>query len=55
MATHHDHAHQSDKGAAFTGLVLAVIAIAAIVYGIVQLTNRAFAGHQPAAATQQQH
>ena len=55
MATHHDHEHPSDKGAAFLGLVIGAIALFAVAYTMVQLTNRAFEGHQPAAATQQAH
>ena len=52
----HDHAHvhhdhRADARAAFMGLIFGAIALLIIVYGIVQLTNRKFAGHAaPAAA-----
>jgi hypothetical protein len=51
----HDHtAHdwKADARAAFMGLVFGAIALLAILYGIVQLTNRKFEGHAaPPAAT----
>ncbi len=46
-ATH----HPEDKKAAFTGLIVGAIALAAMCYGIVLWTNAQFAGHgTPAAA-----
>jgi len=33
------HAHESDRGAAFTGLILGAIAIGILLYGIVRMTN----------------
>lgn len=41
-----------DTAAAFRGLIIGFVAIAAIVLTIVYLTNQKFAGHAPAAATQ---
>ena len=55
MATHHDDRHSPDKRPAFMGLVIGALALFAVAYTIVQLTNRAFEGHQPAAATQPAH
>jgi hypothetical protein len=51
--THHGH-HHSDKGAAYTGLVVSVVAILAVVFAIVTMTNAKFEGHAKggAAATQ---
>ena len=42
--THHGH-HHSDKGAAYTGLVVSVVAIFAVVFAIVTMTNAKFEGH----------
>ena len=39
-----------DMGAGFIGLAVSVIFLLATVLTIVALTNRAFEGHQPAAA-----
>jgi hypothetical protein len=52
----HHHAHHDPKGdakAAFTGLLVGAIAILAICYTIITLTNRKFASHAaaPAATT----
>ena len=50
----HDHiAHdwKADARAAFMGLIFGAIALLAIVYTIVQLTNRKFEGHAAAAPT----
>jgi hypothetical protein len=49
MATDHQHddahhSHGSDKPAAFTGLILGVIALTAIVYGVTMWTNSRFEG-----------
>lgn len=44
---HHDH--KADARAAFTGLIVGAIVLLAVMYGIVQLTNRKFAGHSTAA------
>ena len=49
----HDHtAHdwKADARAAFMGLIFGAIALLAIMYTIVQLTNRKFEGHSAAAA-----
>ena len=42
--SHHGH-HHSDKAPAYTGLIVSVIAILAVVVSIVILTNRSFEGH----------
>ena len=42
--------HGSDRGAAFTGLIVGAIVIAAMVVVIVELTNRKFEGHKAEAA-----
>jgi hypothetical protein len=50
----HDHtAHdwKADARAAFMGLIFGAIALLAIIYAIVQLTNRKFEGHAAPAAT----
>lgn len=44
---HHDH--KADARAAFTGLIVGALALLVIMYGIVQLTNRKFAGHSATA------
>lgn len=49
----HDHAvhdHRGDARAAFMGLIFGAIALLAICYVIVQLTNRKFEGHSAAPA-----
>lgn len=49
---HHDtvhHDHKADARAAFAGLIVGVLVLLAIMYGIVQLTNRKFAGHSATA------
>lgn len=49
----HDHAqhdHKADAKAAFTGLIVGAIALLAIMYTIVQLTNKKFEGHSAAAS-----
>jgi len=59
MSVHHDDrgvattvtAHGgSDMRAAFTGLIVGVLALLAVVVTIVMLTNRAFEGHGEAPA-----
>lgn len=48
----HDHVvhdHKADARAAFIGLITGAIFLLAFCYAIVQLTNRKFAGHAPAA------
>ena len=48
----HDHVvhdHKTDARAAFMGLIFGAIALLAICYVIVQLTNRKFEGHSAAA------
>jgi hypothetical protein len=42
-----------DKGAAFTGFAVAVVALLLILGTMVFLTNKKFEGHAPAAAQQQ--
>jgi hypothetical protein len=51
----HGQAHdpKGDARAAFTGLILGMIALLAICYAIVQLTNRKFEGHAAAPAATQ--
>ena len=39
-----------DMGAGFVGLAVSVIFLLATVFTIIALTNKAFEGHQPAAA-----
>jgi hypothetical protein len=46
---HHDH--KADARAAFSGLIVGMIVLFAVMYTIVQLTNRKFAGHEAPAAT----
>ena len=41
--------HKGDKGAGFIGMILTTIALFAVAYGIVMLTNAKFAGHEKAA------
>lgn len=46
MSSGHNHvAPGADKAPAFVGLIVGGIAIFAILYGTVLLTNRQFAGH----------
>ncbi len=49
----HSAHHPEDKGAAITGLVVGAIALGAILFGIVTLTNQHYAGEKPAAAEAQ--
>ena len=42
------HSHESDRTAAFRGLILGAIAIALLVVTIVKLTNAKYAGEAPA-------
>jgi hypothetical protein len=56
--THHSshHAPPSDKGAAYTGLILGVIALTALVYGVTIWTNSLFEGKAAAhGAAAKQH
>jgi hypothetical protein len=49
----HDHAHHDHKGdakAAFTGLIVGAIALLALCYTIVVLTNKKFDSHAAAPA-----
>ena len=50
---HHAHAPNVDKPAAYLGLVSAVIFLVIVVFTIVTLTNRQYAGeaHEGSAAT----
>ena len=41
-----DPHHPSDRGAAFTGLILGAVAIGITVYSIVILTNKHFQGEE---------
>ncbi len=45
------HSGPSDRGAAFTGLILGTIFIIIVVYVINQLTNKKFEGHEAAKPT----
>jgi hypothetical protein len=45
-----DQHHPSDRGAAYTGLILGAIALAITVYTIVLLTNRHLEGAESAKA-----
>ena len=56
--THHSshQTHSSDKGAAFTGLILGVSALTALVYGVTIWTNSLFEGKKAGhAAEAKQH
>jgi len=45
---HDTHAHGSDKGAAFAGLIGGFLFIAAVVYALVVWTNNRFDAHEGA-------
>lgn len=45
----HAHDHKADARAAFMGLIFGAIALLAMCYTIVQLTNKKFEGHEAAA------
>ncbi|MBX9928624.1 MAG: hypothetical protein K2X99_06885 [Gemmatimonadaceae bacterium] len=45
------HPHESDRSAAFTGLILGTVALVAMAWGIVHLTNKKFEGHKAEAAS----
>ena len=45
----HSHHHGSDKKAAFTGLVVGLVALLIMCVAIVKLTNAKYASHKPAA------
>ena len=48
----HDHAHhdhKADARAAFTGLLVGAIVLFAILFTIVELTNKKFEGHRAGA------
>ena len=51
--SHHGH-HHSDKGAAYTGLVVSVIGVLAVVLAIVTMTNKKFEGHAKGGAASTQ-
>lgn len=40
----------SDKGAAFTGLIVTAVLLFLMVFGIVKMTNAKYAGHEGAKA-----
>ena len=40
------HEHTSDKGAAFTGLIVTALALFIVAFGIVKFTNAKYAGHE---------
>jgi cell division protein FtsN len=42
------HSHESDRAAAYRGLILGAIAIAVLVVSIVKLTNAKYASEAPA-------
>ena len=42
------HSHESDRSAAYRGLILGAIAIGVLVYSIVKMTNAKYAGEAPA-------
>jgi hypothetical protein len=42
--------HPEDRNAAFTGLIIGVVALLILVVSIVKLTNIKFAGHEKPAA-----
>lgn len=46
----HAHHHESDKKAAFTGLIVGLIALLIMVTTIVKLTNAKYASHEKPAA-----
>lgn len=48
MSEHHGH-HESDMKAAFTGLIVGLIALLIMVTTIVKLTNVSYAKHEAAA------
>ena len=50
----HHAPHHSDKGAAYTGLVVSIIGIAAVVLAIVTWTNSKFEGHAKGGAASAQ-
>lgn len=45
-ATH----HPEDRNAAFTGLIVGVVALFVLCFGIVKMTNAKFASHEKPAA-----
>jgi hypothetical protein len=45
----HAHHHESDMKAAFTGLIVGLIALLIMCVAIVKLTNAKYASHQAAA------
>ena len=44
------HHQSSDKGAAFTGLIVTSVALFLLAFGIVKWTKAKFAGHEPGKA-----
>ena len=50
MSEHHGH-HESDMKAAFTGLIVGLIALLIMATTIVKLTNAKYAKHEAAAET----
>ena len=47
----HPHHHESDMKAAFTGLIVGLIALLIMATTIVKLTNEKYAKHEAAAET----
>jgi hypothetical protein len=45
----HGHHHESDKKAAYTGLIVGLVALLIMCVTIVKLTNAKYAGHKAAA------
>jgi hypothetical protein len=50
MSEHHGH-HESDMKAAFTGLIVGLVALLIMATTIVKLTNAKYAKHEAAAET----
>lgn len=46
----HSTHHPEDRRAAFTGLIVGVVALAIVVVGVVKLTNAKFGAHDKPAA-----
>lgn len=44
------HEQHSDKGAAFTGLIVTAVALSVMAFGIVKWTNAKYANHDGAKA-----
>ena len=51
----HEAHHESDMKAAFTGLIVGLVALLIMVTAIVKLTNMKYASHKEAAAAEATH